>query len=345
MVVSIYGSPRGSEGVLGSQGTAGVNETTQSQTPSSHTGGVPDASAKDDLNTLLSGPTLEAPDGQFSQMSFPELSALCTEAILSMLGFEERKSAVNSGINAIETHRQQRAEVNQERIENLQEQAKKAEDNSLLSKIKEAFSYISMALGALAGIGSFILGCVTGNPLLIAGGLMLTLSTAEQIMSTATDGKISLQGLGEYIIEKHGGNKEACMYTCMAITMALGLAGAILTAGGASGSALANLSTSAQKITAIAQTTTNYINAATSIVSGSVNIAYAVNSAELQNIKAEGLDLEAILQSIAVAMELDTEQIKKILEKSNDMAEGVKQILNDCNKTVGAVLTGAPAMA
>ena len=81
MVVSIDGSPRGSEGVLGSQGTDGVNETTQSQTPSSHTGGVPDASAKDDLNTLLSGPTLEAPDGQFLQMSFPELSALCTEAI------------------------------------------------------------------------------------------------------------------------------------------------------------------------------------------------------------------------------------------------------------------------
>lgn len=345
MVGSIDGSPRGSDGVLGPQGTGGVNETTQSTSQSYYTGGVPDASSKDDLNTLLSGPTLEAPDSQFSQMSFPELSALCTEAILSMLGFEERKSAVDSGINAIETHRQQRAEVNQERIENLQEQAKKAEDNSLLSKIKEAFSYIGMALGALAGIGSFILGCCTGNPLLIAGGLMLTLSTAEQIMSTASDGKISLQGLGEYIIDKHGGNKEACMYTCMAITMAIGLIGAGLTAGGASGATLAKLSTNAQQITAAFQTASNIMNAGNSIVTGSVNIAYAVNSAQLQNIKAEGLDIEAILQRIAVAMELDTEQIKKILEKSNDMAEGVKQILNDCNKTVGAVLTGAPAMA
>ena len=83
MVGSIDGSPRGSDGVLGPQGTGGVNETTQSSSQSSYTGGVPDASSKDDLNTLLSGPTLEAPDSQFSQMSFPELSALCTEAIKS----------------------------------------------------------------------------------------------------------------------------------------------------------------------------------------------------------------------------------------------------------------------
>ncbi len=301
------------------------------------------------LQSLLDDPQLEAPKGPWAQTSFVNLSTLSSEAIMSMLGFEERKSAVDSGMSEIETKRQQRAEINEERIENLKEQAEKAEKSGLLDQIKQVFSYIGMALSAIASIASIAAGVITGNPLLIAGGALMLLSTTEQIMSAATDGEISLANGFAQAAKATGGNEQAARIAGMVTSVLIGLTGAIMSGGasmGAAASQAGNIASST--ITQAANTATTVTSIASGVANvgtGAVTIAKSVYDYELTNLKADMSDLQAILLRIQQAGDADTEQLKHIMEKSQQITEGVKALLDDCNQSLGAVLTGTPALA
>ena len=301
------------------------------------------------LQSLLDDPQLEAPKGPWAQTSFVNLSTLSSEAIMSMLGFEERKSAVDSGMSEIETKRQQRAEINEERIENLKEQAEKAEKSGLLDQIKQVFSYIGMALSAIASIASIAAGVITGNPLLIAGGALMLLSTTEQIMSAATDGEISLANGFAQAAKATGGNEQAARIAGMVTSVLIGLTGAIMSGGASMGAAASQAGNIANStITQAANTATTVTSIASGVANvgtGAVTIAKSVYDYELTNLKADMSDLQAILLRIQQAGDADTEQLKHIMEKSQQITEGVKALLDDCNQSLGAVLTGTPALA
>lgn len=304
---------------------------------------VPDIAQK--MAFLLEDPKLERPQGNLGEESFVNLGALSTEAIMSMLGFEERKDAVESGTSAIETKRQQRAEINEERIANLKEQADKAEKSGFLDKLKQAFSYIGMALGAIASIAAIVAGGMSGNPLLIAGGVLMLLSTTEQIMSAASGGELSLANGFAQAAKATGGDEQAARIAGMVCAMAIGVAGAIMTGGAGASGAASQAASMTTKVTNTISSVTGVISGVNQVASGSVSIAKGVYDYQIANLKADMSDLQAILLRIQQASDLDTEQLKKIMEKSQDMAQGVKEVLDDCNQSLGTVLTGAPAMA
>ncbi len=296
------------------------------------------------LSQLNEAPKLDAPSGNLAQAGFMELGALSADAIMTMLGFEERKSAVKSGISAIETHRQERAEVNQERIEKLEEQAEKAEKAGLLDKIKQVFSYIGMALGAIAAVASIAIGAMTGNALMIAGGALLMASMVDQIASAASDGKVSLAAGFAAAAKATGGNEQAASMAGSVFSMFLGLAGGLMSGGAGIKSAVAS-GVNAVKIANTVQTASNILNAANSVATGGLTIAKGVYDSQITNLQADSKMLEAILQRIQQASDMDTNQLKKIMERSQEAAGTVKEILQDCNQTLGAVVAGAPAMA
>lgn len=294
---------------------------------------IPDA--KTDLGVNFGGqmPTLETPK---LLDSLEVISTLSSEAIMTMLGFDERKSAVESGLTAIETRREQRAEYNKQKIEQLQEQAEKAKSKGLLDKIKEAFSYIGMALGAIAAIGA----CLTGNPLAIAGAALIMISLADQIASTASGGKVSIAAGFAKLAEATGGNQQAAAIAGQVFSMVIGLTGGIL-----SGVGVAKSVADVKSAIGTVNLATQVLSGVTTVANSSVSIASSFIERDIDNLKADQKLIEAILMRMQVAQEWDEEQIKKIMEKCQAMTEGVREILDDCNQSLATTMTTAPSMA
>ncbi len=290
-------------------------------------------------------PELELPAQSTKGISMADLAQMGKAAIMSLIDNEQRDEAVQSGLSSIETRREQRAAANEELIANLQEQAEKAEDLASMSVWQKILSVLSMVFTAIAAVATIVAGVVTGNPLLIAGGVMLTLTATEQIMSAASDGKYSLQGLGAYIIEKHGGNETANTIACAAISFLFGLTGAALSLGGSVTSTIAQTASTAQKIVNIGSSIANMTGSLANAGSAAVGIVSSVYNSQLKEIQADAADLQAILEKIQAASDLENEWLEEILERYQDMTESVSDIVDECNEALGAVLTGAPAMA
>lgn len=332
---------------LQSGGTAAVSSTaSRTLAQSTAADSAPPQADEDGVSAIGDKPSLDKPSAVCSSMSMQTLAGLSSEAIMTMLGFEERKSAVDSGISEIETKRQQRQEINQERVEKLQEQADKLRNASLWDKIKQVFSYIGMALGAIAALGTLVAGVATGNPLLIAGSALMLLSMTDQIASEASDGKVSLSaGIGK-LAEKIGGSDSELIGQIVGSVLSalIGVAGAAMTG-------VAGLKNAAQvgqqlghigsKINAI----TGIASGIASVGSGTASIASSVYQYQVSNLKADTKDLEAILMRIQEASNMDTRQLQDIMEKAQAMTEGVMEMLEDGSHTLGTVLTGAPSMA
>ena len=71
----------------------------------------------------------------------------------------------------------------------------------------------------------------------------------------------------------------------------------------------------------------------------------AVYKNDYENLNADIKKLQAILQRLKAADDSDTEQIKKILEKAQSVADGVKKMVDDCNETMHNLVAASPSMA
>lgn len=330
------------------QGTGTVSETGKTgSTKVADPAVLPEATELNAFTLLTEKPQLAAPSAD-TPSDVNTLKNLCYEALMQLLGFEERKTAVKSGMNAVETHRQERQEINDKRIKNLQEQAEKAQKSAKLSGILKVFSIIGQALSAVAAVGSLVAGAVTGNPLLIAGGVILAVTAADGLMSAATDGKACIAAGFEAAAEKLNGSKEAANYVAMGVTFVMGITGAVLSGVGgvqvAKKAAETGMNTTMQVLTKI-DTATSIASGVTQTAQGSTSIAKSVYDSQHTKLQAKAKELEAILMRIQAASDLDIQMLKKMLKKSSDIAESVTNIIKDCNKSVGTVLTSAPAMA
>ena len=279
---------------------------------------------------------LKAPAGQ---MSMAAISSLSSEAIMSLLGFEERKTSVESGKAALEAHHEERAAVNQERIEKLQEQSEKLKSQGLLDKIKQAFQILGCILGAIAGIAAAVVGFATGNPLMVLGAGMALLCVGDQMTQAITGGE---KGITQAIVEcakKNNDNQQAAAIAAQVMMFVIGIAGAVLSGG---------VGSSVQALSGTARTLNVGINALTgfnSICTGSVGIASSVVNYQIENLRADSKDLEAILMRIQTASDLDSKNIEDILKKCENMSQSVREVLDSCNQALGAVVTAAPSMA
>ncbi len=307
------------------------------ETGSSTTQTVPSASSAAYAQIAEETVELAAPSSKYSSSNYINLSLLSTDAIMSMLGYEERQSAVDSGLSAIETRRQERAEANQEIIDNLKEQIEKKDNQSIWDKIKSAFQVIGAVLGMIAGAVAVVAtGC---NPVAIAGLVLLTFAAVDQIASVASDGEISISaGLGE-LAKAIGGNETAAKIVGTVISAVIGVAGAICSAGASSSSAISS------SITQIAKTATSVSSGLVSLASGTATIASGVISSQITNLQADMKELQAILERIQLAGELDDEQLKDIIEKAQYMTESVMDIIEQSNATLSSVVTGGAVSA
>lgn len=87
------------------------------------------------------------------------------------------------------------------------------------------------------------------------------------------------------------------------------------------------------------------LGGANTVAQSATSIASAVNEKDISFLQAQQKRLEAILEKIAMANELDIEHIKQMMQRSEQTLQTVSDIVQECAQTNTAVLAGNPAMA
>ncbi|MGN0915848.1 MAG: type III secretion system translocon subunit SctE [Succinivibrio sp.] len=294
---------------------------------------LPDAQFLNSLTKDSGLPELDTPTTAARGSAILNMSQEAMEAIMNMA---EREMALDSGKNAIKARAEKRKTVNEQRVNDLKEQVAKAEKASFWDKLVGVFKAIGAVVGAIVGAVAMVAAVTTGNVALGIGAGFLILSSLDSVASSLSDGKVSIAA-GIASIDK---DSAVAKWIGFGLSLAIGITGAILTGVGAMQSAQ-TLST----ITNVATRVGTITSAATQVASGAGGIVSAVYKHDAENATADIKKLQAILQRLKAADDSDTDQIKKILEKAEAVADGVKKLIDNCNETMHNLVSASPSMA
>ena len=295
---------------------------------------LPDIQLLNSLTKDSGLPELDAPKASFSGSAIMNMSQEAMEAIMNMA---EREMALDSGKTAIKARAERRKTVNEQRVNDLKEQVEKAEKSSFWDKLVGVFKAIGSIVGIIVGAVAMVAAVSTGNVVMGIGAGLLLLSSLDSAASALSGGKVSIAA-GIASIDK---DSAVAKWIGLGISLAIGITGAIMTGVGAAqaSASLANsLSLTASKVGSAA-------SGFTQVVSGAGGIVSAVYKNDYENLNADIKKLQAILQRLKAADDSDTEQIKKILEKAQSVADGVKKMVDDCNETMHNLVAASPSMA
>lgn len=295
---------------------------------------LPDIQLLNSLTKDSGLPELDAPKASFSGSAIMNMSQEAMEAIMNMA---EREMALDSGKAAIKARAERRKTVNEQRVNDLKEQVEKAEKSSFWDKLVGVFKAIGSIVGIIVGAVAMVAAVSTGNVVMGIGAGLLLLSSLDSAASAISGGKVSIAA-GIASIDK---DSAVAKWIGLGISLAIGITGAIMTGVGAAqaSASLANsLSLTASKVGSAA-------SGFTQVVSGAGGIVSAVYKNDYENLNADIKKLQAILQRLKAADDSDTEQIKKILEKAQSVADGVKKMVDDCNETMHNLVAASPSMA
>ncbi|WP_443827002.1 hypothetical protein, partial [Desulfovibrio sp.] len=256
-----------------------------------------------------------------------------------------------------------RAMANDEKLKSIQEQLEKAKSQSFLDGLLKAFKYIGMALAAIGSVAMIAAGAVglaaggSGAALIAVGVASLALLTSS-ITEEASGGKAGFSPafiIGK-IMEACGASDTAIQWTKFAVDLATTIvlaactfgAGAAGAAGKAAQTATKAVSDTAQTIQKAASWTARVATmagGANTIAQSATTIASASNEKDISFLQAQQKRLQAILERIAMANELDVEHLKQMMQRSEQTLQTVSDIVQESVQANVAILSGNPAMA
>ncbi len=290
---------------------------------------IPDSQLKVIGSVLSEVPTLKGPAISGSTLS---ILSMDEESVMQMLGMENTQAMKNNGIANIKAKHAMRAQQNQKIIDNMSEQIEKMKNQSFWDKLCKAFKIIAGVVGIAAGVvGAVFSG---GSSLAITAVVLGTLMSAETIVSAATDGKV---GLGAACTKMFG--EKAGPWVAMGITVALtvvtlgtGIAGSVKVAE-KSAEAVSKAATIAKLATQISQACAQFGGAAAGVGS-------TLNRYSLEMSKADQKELEALMNKLRAAIELETKFLEEVMEKEKNMITSVKNVVDSCTAATTAIATG-----
>ena len=310
-------------------------------------------------------PDLEAPSSKSGTVSLSGLtmSGLSLETLLDAVGFEQRRTETKAGVASLEARAQERAIANDEKLKSVQEQLEKAKNQSFLNGLLKAFKIIGMVLAAIGSVAMIAAGSVglaaggSGAALIAVGVASLALLTSS-IMEEASGGKAGFSPsfiIGK-IMDACGASDTAIQWTNFAVDLATTIAMTALTFGaGAAGAAGKVAQTATKAVSDTAQTIQKAASwtARVATMAGGVNtvaqsattIASASNEKDISFLQAQQKRLQAILERIAMANDLDVEHIKEMMQRSEQTLRTVSDIVQESVQANVAILSGNPAMA
>ncbi len=302
------------------------------------------------------------------------IGGLSLEVLLDAVGFEQRRTETKAGISSLEAHAQERAQANEEKIKSIQEQLEKSKSQGFLDGLLKAFKYIGMALAAIGSAAMIAVGAVglaaggSGVALIAVGVASFALLTSS-ITEELTDGKVGFSPafITGKIMEACGASESAIAWTKMAVELLTSVVLIVASCGaGAAGSAskavqttteaaakTAEVATKAaskgvetfQKVASITARTATALGGANTIAQSATSIASASNQKEISFLQAQQKRLEAILERISIANDLDLEHLKEMMQRSEQTLQTVSDIVQEGAEANVAIMSGNPAMA
>ena len=352
-------------GPSGSQSAAGVdfNNTDSQSVGSPQTSSTPPTPKTGSAEGSSQLPTL--PPSSSSSFSL--------ESLLTAIGNEGRRLSCQEGLNSLEAKAKDQKETNAEELKELQKQIDEMAKKKVLDGFLKAFQIIGTIVGAIASVASIVAGAITGNPLLVAAGVMGMIATVDSVVSLASDGKYSMvagftelgkaMGMSDEDAAWFGMSMQIVfMVATIAVSLGAGLSNAAgsaaSTAGSAASTAGSAASTAAAATDAVsktidktlnvfltAQKIANIANAALTTATGAATVAGAVIDYDVAQTKINMKELEAILERIQAAMDMEKALIESKIERANSLMESVSDIVDNCNETQTAILVSSPTLA
>lgn len=327
-------------------GSTGYTTTTSGTDKTSSTTGstaLPDADEQT-LQALLS--ELGLPDLPISS------SSLSLDTLLNAIGDDVRRQACRDGVASLELKGEQQAEINEKELQEIADRLEEMKKKSVANGFLKAFQIIGAIVGAIASAASIVAGALTGNPLLIAAGVVGMAMTIDSVVSLSSDGKYSIAAGFTELGKKMGMSDEAAQWFGFGVNMAIMVASIAVSFGAgfaSSASGIANAtSQSMQKlvqISSIASKVTNIASGVTSMGTGAATIAGAVFDYNISQSQADSKELEAILERLREAIKMDRDLVESEMERANDLMSKVREIVGECVDAQAAILGAAPTMA
>ena len=285
-----------------------------------------------------SSPSASSSSSDLPRLAPPTAGGLSLETLAQMISNETRTQATKDGVASIDAKGKERAEINEKKLEEIMDRLDSMKSKGILDIFKKIFSWVGVILGAIASVATIVAGAATGNPLLIAA--------INSAVSMATDGKVSISAGIAAGLKACGVPEDIAGYVGMACELAITIVGIGLTMGGSFGSAA---TTSAQTLSKVADIALKSSNIASSVVqmgSGATNIAGSVYDYKISTSYADTKELEAILERIQQAQDMELDFLKGVMERAEKMLEDVNNIIEGCTESQTAILTNvAPTMA
>jgi hypothetical protein len=303
--------------------------------------------------------------GQLPTLPSPFRGGLSLESLIVALGAEERKSAVTTGLDTLEIRKKEMEENQEKRLKEMQTRLEKMEKKNVASKFLKAFKYIGIVLGAVAGVATFFAGIATANPVLAAGGFIMAIMAADSILTEATDGKICINNAMYLLAKKCGGSETAAKWTGIITTLVIQLVGCVLTFGAGvfgwgSKAAVQGASAATEAATTATKSTFDKVTKVSTLVAsglqGLISIGTAGTGLYVASLEkaigyslANTKELNAILEKVKAAMEVERDLLEAVLKKNQSLVEKTTEIIKANNEAQTAVLTGgafsSPSMA
>jgi len=308
---------------------------------------------EDTLDGLLSGlfhseedlPSLASP----GSTGFT-VGGLSLDSLMKALNEEIRKNEIKSGLDSIEAKGEERAEKHKEHIEEIQKQLDEQKNKSFWDILGDVFTYIGAAIGAV--IGGVMIATGAGAAI---GAAMIALSVST-ILEKATDGKVgfSPEFIVGKIMEAAGASEEAIGWTKMAVGLATSIAltaasmGAISAQAAKAAEQVAKGVEVTAKLTKTASTILKagqMANAATQLAGAGTSIASATYQYKIEQSRADMQELQAILERINQAQDLEETHLENMMEALQEIVETTSDIIQQGAQTQAEILTAAPTMA
>ena len=261
---------------------------------------------------------------------------------------QTRQVATQTGVETLKAKAAEREESNKKSIEETQKQLEKLKEKEKLSPFMKALKWIGMALSAIASAVTIAVGALTANPLLVAAGTIMLMMAANSIVSAATDGKISIAAGITELAEACGASEETAKWIGFATEMAITLVGVCLSFGAGATASAAKAAEAAGKVVDImakVSSVTSVLSGVTTMAGGGLAIANSVYDYQITNSKAAQKELDAILERLRAAIEMETDFLEAVMKRAEELLADVKDIVQGNNEAQTAILTSAPSAA
>lgn len=275
---------------------------------------VPEVMTKNISEFLSEVPRLRTPNTQGK--SNASIMGMSEETIMQMLGSENAAAVKNSTMESLKAKSSMRKSQNEQVLANLKEQYDKMEKQSFWDKLVKGLKIFAAVIGVVAGVAGAVFS--GGSSLALAAAVVGTLMAVESGVSAATDGKIGLGAACTAIFGEKLGPK---------IAMGITIAAALFSLGAGIGASVGKAAAEVGKLASVVKISTNVTAGVTSIGSGVASLGSALNRYSLDNLKADQKELEKAMAMIQALIEQDTKFLEQVLDQSNAMVEGVKEIV------------------